>query len=83
MVVDASAPVGALVWQLNNVAPGVTPGAVPGTPGFTYQVTAVNAGAAVTSASIISFPPNQTIYSSQTTKIVLIGTPTFIPGTFK
>jgi immune inhibitor A len=79
MVADSSVPVGALVWQLKDVIPGATPGAVQGTPGFTYQVKAVKAGVATTSASIISFPPNQTIYSSQTTKPLVIGTLLFIP----
>lgn len=67
MIADPSAPVGALVWKLDNVAHSTV-------NSFTYQVKAVNNGDAVTSASIISFPPSQTIYTSQTVKTVKIAT---------
>jgi immune inhibitor A len=71
MIADPSAPVGALVWKLDNVAHSAV-------NTFTYQVKAVTSGVVASSASIISFPPNQTIYSSQTTNVLTIMPTTFI-----
>jgi hypothetical protein len=72
LAADASKPVGALVWHLQ----GTIPGAISS---FTYQVRPIQVGVATVSAAAISFPPNQTIYTSQTTQNLLIGQPVFLP----